>query len=117
MQKLYLIAKSNIHNSFIGTLRLLQSPSTNVHGSLRFLFRNESSFVPKKILIMTKLSRYQFERLREPELNEAQLKMKLIERGSDYDNMLASHLTTEVVRDQLIQILRKMNVEYRIIDR
>ncbi|XP_024877850.1 NAD kinase 2, mitochondrial [Temnothorax curvispinosus] len=99
------------------TLQLLQSPSTNVHRSLRFFIRNESSFVPKKVLIVAKLSRYHFERLREPGLNETQLKMKLIERGSDYDTMLASHLATKAVEDQIIQILRKMNVEYRIIDR
>lgn len=73
--------------------------------------------MPKKILIVAKLSRYDFERLREPELNETQLKLKLIERGSDYDTMLASHLATKAVENQVTQILRKMNVEYRVIDR
>lgn len=66
---------------------------------------------------MAKLSRYHFEQLREPELNETQLKLKLIERGSDYDAMLASHFVTKAIEDQVIQILRKMHVEYRIIDR
>ncbi|KAL0109981.1 hypothetical protein PUN28_013550 [Cardiocondyla obscurior] len=100
-----------------GTLQLLQSPSTNVHRSLRFFFRNESSFVPKKVLIVEKLSRYHFEKLREPKLNEDQLKMKLIKKGSDYDTMLASHLATKNVENQVIQILQKMNVEYKIINR
>lgn len=66
---------------------------------------------------MAKLSRYHFERLREPELSEAQLKAKLIERGSDYDTMIASHLVTKAVQDQVIQILRKMNIEYKVVDR
>jgi len=66
---------------------------------------------------VAKLSRYQFERLREPELDEAQLKLKLLERGSDYDTMLASHLATKAVENQVIKILQKLNVEYRIIDR
>ncbi|XP_011692743.1 PREDICTED: NAD kinase 2, mitochondrial isoform X2 [Wasmannia auropunctata] len=100
-----------------GTLQLLQSPSANVHRSLRFLFRNESSFVPRKILVVAKLSRYHFERLREPKLSEAQLKVKLLERGSDYDTMLASHMATKAVENQVVQILQKMNVEYKIIDR
>ncbi|XP_018354502.1 PREDICTED: NAD kinase 2, mitochondrial [Trachymyrmex septentrionalis] len=98
------------------TLQLLQSP-THVHRSLRIFFRNESSFVPKKVLIVAKLSRYHFERLREPELSETQLKMKLIERGSDYNNMLASHLATKDVENQVIHLLQKMNMEYKVVDR
>lgn len=99
------------------TLQLLQSHSTHAYKGLRIFFRNESSFVPQKVLIVAKLSRYHFEKLREPELNETQLKLKLIERGSDYDAMLASHFATKAVEHQVIQILRKMHVEYRIIDR
>ncbi|KYN26747.1 UPF0465 protein C5orf33 like protein [Trachymyrmex cornetzi] len=105
-----------IYNFFIGTLQLLQYP-IHVHRSLHFFFRNESSFVPKKVLIVAKLSRYHFERLREPELSEAQLKMKLVERGSDYDNMLASHLATKDVENQVIHLLQKMNMEYKVVDR
>ncbi|XP_012535091.1 NAD kinase 2, mitochondrial [Monomorium pharaonis] len=108
-----------VFNYFCGTartLQLIQSPS-NVYKSLRFFFRNESSFVPKKVLVVAKLSRYHFERLREPGLNEAQLKLKLLERGSDYNTMFASHLATKAVENQIVQILQKMNVEYRVIDR
>ncbi|KAG5308333.1 NAKD2 kinase, partial [Acromyrmex insinuator] len=105
-----------IHNFFLGTLQLLQFP-THVQRSLRIFFRNESSFVPKKILIVAKLSRYHFERLQEPDLSEAQLKMKLIERGSDYDNMFASHLANKAIENQVIHLLEKMNVEYKIVDR
>ncbi|KYN07616.1 UPF0465 protein C5orf33 like protein, partial [Cyphomyrmex costatus] len=96
--------------------QLLQSPA-HIHRSLRSFFRNESSFVPKKVLIVAKLSRYHFERLREPELSEIQLKMKLLERGSDYDTMLASHLATKAVKNQVTHLLQKMNVEYKIVDR
>ncbi|KAM0732961.1 NAD kinase 2, mitochondrial [Formica fusca] len=99
------------------TLQCLQSHSIHAHKGLYISFRNESSFVPKKILIVAKLSRYHFERLREPELNETQLKLKLIERGSDYDTMLASHFATKAVTDQVIQILQKMNVECKVVDR
>lgn len=102
---------------FPGILQFLQSHSPYAHKGLYILFRNESSFVPKKVLIVAKLSRYHFEKLREPELNETQLKLKLIERGSDYDAMRASHFATKAVKDEVIQILQKMNVEYKIIDR
>ncbi|KAG7201642.1 hypothetical protein KM043_004374 [Ampulex compressa] len=96
------------------TLQLLQSHAA--HGP-RIFARNESSFVPKRVLIVAKLSRYQFEKLREPDIDEAQLKLRLLDRGSDYDAMLASHLATKDVENQVTQILRKMNVEYRIVDR
>lgn len=110
--------KINIsHDFFLETLQCLQSHSIQAHKGLYISFRNESSFVPKKILIVAKLSRYHFERLREPELNETQLKLKLIERGSDYDTMLASHFATKTVTDQVIQILQKMNVECKVVDR
>ena len=112
-----LIAAANVHDFFLETLQLLQSPSANVHRNLRFFFRNESSFVPKKVLVVAKLSRYHFEKLREPGLNEAELKLKLLERGSDYDALLASHLANKSVVNQIVQVLRKLNMEYRIIDR
>ncbi|XP_018050710.1 PREDICTED: NAD kinase 2, mitochondrial [Atta colombica] len=98
------------------TLQLLHSP-IHVHRTLRFFFRNESSFVPKKVLIVAKLSRYYFERLQDPELSEVQLKIKLIEKGTDYDNMLANHLATKDVENQVIHLLQKMNVEYKVVDR
>lgn len=99
------------------TLQLLQPRWSSVHRSLRLFLRNESSFVPKRVLIVAKLSRYHFEKLRDPELDEAQLKARLLDRGSDYDAMLASHLATKDVENQVTQALKKLNVEYRIIDR
>ncbi|XP_012220251.1 NAD kinase 2, mitochondrial isoform X2 [Linepithema humile] len=97
--------------------QFLQSYPAHIYKGLRIFFRHESSFVPKKVLIVAKLSRYHFERLREPELNEYQLKLKLIEKGSNYDAMLASHLATKTVEKQVTQILREMNMEYKVIDR
>lgn len=89
----------------------------NVCTGLRQFLRNESSFVPKRVLIVGKLSRYYFEKLREPDLTEEQLKRKLLERGSDYEDMLASHIATKNVEEQVIEVLKRMNIEYRIINR
>lgn len=66
---------------------------------------------------MAKLSRYHFERLYEPKINENQLKQKLLAKGADYDAMIASHLATKVVENEVTQILQKMNIEYRITNR
>jgi hypothetical protein len=51
--------------------------------------RNESSvtaeeFRPKKALILTKVSRYEYERFRHPDMNETQFELALKKRGSDY---------------------------------
>nr|XP_012144689.1 PREDICTED: NAD kinase 2, mitochondrial [Megachile rotundata] len=99
--------------------RILQRLQTYKHNAcnLRVFLRSESSFVPKRVLIVKKLSRYHFEKLREPDLNEEQLKMKLQERGSDYELMMASHIATIAVKDEVIKYLKKMNIEYRVINR
>jgi len=98
---------------FLGTLQLLQFHSTFAG---KDILRNEN-FVPRKVLILSKLSRYQFEKLQKPKLSETELKAVLIGRGSDYDNMLATHLVNKNVENQLIQTLKKINAEYRIINR
>lgn len=79
--------------------------------------RNEASFEPKRVLIVKKLSRYYFEKLREPDLNEEELKVKLEERGSDYELMLASHIATNAVKNEVIEHLKKLNIEYRVVNR
>ena len=69
------------------------------------------------MLIVAKLSRYHFEKIREPNLSDEQLKFKLLERGSDYDTMIASHIATKHVKNQVIEVLKKLNIEYKIINR
>lgn len=48
---------------------------------------NASSFSPKRALVLTKLSRYEFEKLRHKNLDEAQLEDTLRKRGSDYSKI------------------------------
>lgn len=98
-------------------MQFLQPRASQAQKSLQLILRNESSFVPRHVLIVAKLSRYHFEKLREPELDEAQLKLKLTERGSDYDAMLASHQATKDVERQVTQVLSNMNIQYRVVDR
>ncbi|XP_054005898.1 NAD kinase 2, mitochondrial isoform X1 [Hylaeus anthracinus] len=101
----------------VKALQFLLPSKYNVCTSLQLFLRNESTFVPKRVLIVAKLSRYYFEKLREPDLTEEQLKLKLLERGSDYEAMLASHIATKNVQHQVINELRKMNIEYKIINK
>ncbi|XP_006614914.1 NAD kinase 2, mitochondrial-like isoform X1 [Apis dorsata] len=102
----------------VRAVQFLQPHKNNVYvNNFRLFLRNESSFVPKRILIVVKLSRYYFEKIREPNLNEEQFKQKLKERGSDYDSMMISHLATENVKKKVTEILKKLNIEYKLINR
>ncbi|CAK9806170.1 NAD kinase 2, mitochondrial [Anthophora quadrimaculata] len=108
---------NHLRRKSVRVLQLLQPRQNNVYNNLRFFLRNESSFVPKRVLIVAKLSRYHFEKLREPNLTEDQLKFKLKERGSDYEAMLASHMATKAVKNEVTEVLKKLNIEYKIINR
>lgn len=98
-------------------LKFLHPCKHDVSPGLRQFLRNESSFVPKRVLIVGKLSRYFFEKLREPDLSELELKKKLLERGSDYENMVAVHNVTLNIQHQVINFLKKKNIEYRVVNR
>ncbi|CAK9800174.1 NAD kinase 2, mitochondrial [Anthophora plagiata] len=108
---------NHLRRKSVRVLQFLQPRQNNVYNNLGFFLRNESSFVPKRVLIVAKLSRYHFEKLREPNLTEDQLKFKLKERGSDYEAMLASHMATKAVKNEVTEVLKKLNIEYKIINR
>ncbi|XP_066603974.1 NAD kinase 2, mitochondrial-like [Prorops nasuta] len=107
---------SYLQRKTVRTLHLLQL-SQHIHKDIQIFYRNESSFVPKKVLIVAKTSRYYMERLREPELSEDLFKHKLIARGSDYDALFAGHMITKDVETRLVNTLKKMNIEYRVVNR
>lgn len=100
-----------------GTWQNFQSQSTYLRKSLRIFFRNASSFVPKKVLIVSKLTRYHFEKLREPGLDEQHFKARLLQKGSDYEPMLADHVAVKEVENEVVKVLKKMNIEYKNVDR
>ncbi|XP_051176864.1 NAD kinase 2, mitochondrial isoform X1 [Leptopilina boulardi] len=85
--------------------------------SFKIFSRKESSFVPKRVLVLTKISRYQFEKMREPDLDESLLRLKLKERGSDYEAMLTSHYRNKAAELRTTEVLRNLNIEYKIMDR
>lgn len=104
---------------FPGTLQILQSQQTSyIRKSLGLFLRNvASSFVPKRVLIVGKLTRYHFEKLREPDLNEEQFKNKLLERGSDYDLLFDTHRATKDIENEVAKVLNKLNIEYKKVNR
>ncbi|XP_012269987.2 NAD kinase 2, mitochondrial [Orussus abietinus] len=106
----------NGDNLFLGTLQLLQPP-WSVCNQLRVVLRSESSFAPKRVLVLAKMSRYEFEKMRAPHLDECTLKMKILERGSDYDAMLASYNAIQLAVQYTTKALKELNVEYNVSNR
>lgn len=85
--------------------------------SAQLFVRERSEFVPKRVLVLTKISRYQIEKIREPSLDESLLKKRLLERGSNYDAILSTHHKNKLAEQQTIEVLKKNNIEFKIIDR
>jgi len=55
-----------------------------------------SSFDPKKVLILTKFSRLEFEKLRLPSLTSTEVEETLKKRGSDFRTLLYHHYIHKV---------------------
>ncbi|XP_015792981.1 NAD kinase 2, mitochondrial [Tetranychus urticae] len=75
------------------------------------------TFHSKKALILTKFSRYEFEKRTNPNLTEEQLIDKLQRRGSDYRNLLHHHQIHCNSRDKLKLALEKRGLEVRMVNR
>ncbi|XP_047736261.1 NAD kinase 2, mitochondrial [Hyalella azteca] len=74
-------------------------------------------FNPKKILILTKLSRYDFERRLHPNLSEDQLKSSLYARGSDYHMLLHYHNVHKRVEQAVVQAFDETGIETKVVNR
>ncbi|CAD6241600.1 GSCOCG00009300001-RA-CDS [Cotesia congregata] len=100
--------------------RILLSLQTFSKNSLNLsIMRHQSSsLVPERVLIVSKVSRYQFERSQEPDIDDREFKSRLLDRGANYDSMLASHEKNKIVEMKLVDTLKKKNnINYQITDR
>ncbi|KAK3849450.1 hypothetical protein Pcinc_043800 [Petrolisthes cinctipes] len=75
------------------------------------------NFRPQKVLILTKLSRYEFERRRHPELTERQLEKSLRDRGSDYNILLYHHYIHKGVENTVNSVFTAAGIETRVVYR
>jgi len=66
---------------------------------------------------LTKLSRYEFEKLRHSDLNEAQLEEALKKRGSDYQMLLYHHNIHKNCEATVKEMLEKHDIETKVVTR
>ncbi|XP_054162681.1 NAD kinase 2, mitochondrial-like [Oppia nitens] len=74
-------------------------------------------FRPKTALLLTKFSRYEFEKKRNPGLNEEELSKNLESRGSDYKRLISHHNIHKQSREHIVECLKKASVEVRVVSR
>lgn len=77
----------------------------------------EDEFKLRKALIVSKLSRFEFEQLRYPELNALDLERRIRDRGTDYDSLVSYNEQHGDFRRQVVESFKRNNVEVKVVDR
>lgn len=71
----------------------------------------------KKALIVTKLTRYEFEKIRYSELNDLELEDKIRCRGTDFDALMHYHNLHKNVERNVVKCFRDLGVEVKVVNR
>lgn len=71
----------------------------------------------KKALIVTKLTRYEFEKIRHSELNDLELEEKIRCRGTDFDALMHYHNLHKTVERKVVDCFRESGVEVKVVNR
>ena len=76
-----------------------------------------STFRPSRAVILTKVSRYEFERLRHDSLTEAQLENELTARGSNYSAIKKHHNIHKSLEVSVVEALERAGLEIKVVKR
>lgn len=82
-----------------------------------YMQKSEGDFSLRKALIVGKLSRFEFEQLRYPELNALELERKIRDRGTDYDSLISYNEQHVDFRKQVVECFKRNKVEVKVVDR
>lgn len=81
------------------------------------LAASTNTFKLRKALIVAKLSRFEFEKARFPELNAVQLEQRIRDRGTDYDSLVTYNDQHVRFRNEVVDSFKECGVEVRMVDR
>ena len=95
-------------------LAVKTSPSTQ---QFRLRSSDPTQFKPKKALVLTKVSRFEYEMKRHGELNERELEDTLSKRGSDLQMLKEYHSIHKKAENQLVQALERHGIETKVCQR
>ncbi|XP_006819955.1 NAD kinase 2, mitochondrial-like [Saccoglossus kowalevskii] len=74
-------------------------------------------FDPNRVLVLSKTTRYEFEKRRFPDLNDDQLQRLLSKRGSDYGKIYRIHNVHKRNIEKITDTLEKRKLEYKVVSR
>jgi len=76
-----------------------------------------AGFKPRKAVVLTKVSRYEFEKLQHENLSERQLEEALTKRGSDYTLIRYHHNIHKALEQEVVQTLESRGIETKVVKR
>lgn len=69
------------------------------------------------MLVVSKLSRYEFEKNRYKDLTDSELERKIRERGTDYDKLMHHHNLHKDFELKVVEAMQSIGIEVRIVNR
>lgn len=82
-----------------------------------FTALRSAKFQFKKALIVTKLSRLEFEQHKNPKLSVAELEKMLRDRGTDFDALLQYHRIHKEFETTVAESFRRHNIDVKLVNR
>lgn len=79
--------------------------------------RSQRKFSFRKVLIVTKLSRYEFEQHKNPKLSVVQLEKLLRDRGTDYDLWLHYHQVHKEFEQRVANSFKEHGSDVKLVNR
>lgn len=83
----------------------------------KFTQYDTTQFRPKKAVVLTKVSRYEFEKLRHENISERELEQELTSRGSNYAAIRHHHNIHKALEVSVVETLEKAGLEIRLVKR
>lgn len=69
------------------------------------------------MLVVSKLSRYEYEKYRYKNLTDSELERKIRERGTDYDKLMHHHNLHKDFELKVVEAMESMGIEVRVVNR
>lgn len=100
-----------------GKFRKLVATSQYPQVLKRLLCDDPKEFHPKKALVLSKVSRYEFEKYRHKTKSDLELERLLLKRGSNFQALKKHHDIHKKTESQLIRALEEKGIETKICQR
>lgn len=84
---------------------------------IRFLADTNKSFQIKKALLVSKLTRLEYEKYRFPHLNDSDLEQEIRDRGTHYDSLAHYHELHKKFETKVAKSFKELGVDIEIVNR